>query len=152
MLKYPILLIAWLVPCTAGAVTLRETLTAKLSEYCIPKTSCADTEAATYKSAAASSNKCECPCADQYYNATARTCEICDAGTSGRYATSCGPTSCSVGFELVEVRNDGACLAGFEAVAEVTSCGAGLELKASPQWSCDTGFGTSSCEPGYELI
>jgi hypothetical protein len=107
LLRIPILILLSLSPGIASAATLRETLSKALGDYCIPSdaSGCTADELAYYNE---TKGKCECPCADQYYNPATRKCEICEQGTADRFATSCGPTSCGVGFELVEVESGGA--------------------------------------------
>jgi hypothetical protein len=139
---YPILLAAFLAaPLTVRAANLKQVLLQKLGNYCIP----ADAETcddpalrATYeKDGNTRSSYCKCPCEDQYYNVENRRCEDCDAGTSDRYATSCGATSCPSGYELQEIAD---------------TCPNGMVMETTPR-RCDFDVGgvpeLSSCPAGY---
>jgi hypothetical protein len=79
MRKYPILLIAWIAPIAVQATLGGETLTDKLKEYCIPKSStpeaCGDLKPRY-------DGYCNCGNTTyMYYDATERTCRVkCPAG------------------------------------------------------------------------
>jgi hypothetical protein len=95
---------------------------------------------AAYKVSASGTNKCECPCADMYYDASAGMCRDCDVSTPNQFATACGATSCTAGYEL-----------GDRVVASNGICAAGYELGDAVERSCETGIGPSSCKAGFEL-
>ena len=123
---------------TAGA-GLYETLTQKLAEYCVPKDAgiCEETGDIKHK-ASYENGKCRCPCEDQYYDAALRKCVDCDLGTPDRFATSCGPTSCSAGYKLVAGSSTNSCSPGYKLVTQ--------------ERTCATGIGPSSCPAGYKYI
>jgi hypothetical protein len=83
---------------SAGAATLRETLTQALQNYCVPK----DAEGCRIMQPRYQNSSCYC--GDpiyMYYDATARTCRVkCPAGQIARTASVC-PTA-GYGGKLVK--------------------------------------------------
>jgi hypothetical protein len=117
----------------------RETLTTKLKEYCIPSSRCEFPHVAGYDTTQTGANKCRCACADMYYDAGARQCEICDVTTVGYNATTCGAQSCGIGYALQErISASGKCAAGF--------------ILKDLEWNCATGVGPGRCDPGYKWV
>ena len=120
-----------LLPGAAGAATLRETLTQKLAEYCIPKDAqyCAGEEKATYVK-----GKCECNCLGMVYDSAQRRCAD-------------GNTSCSSGYRMVAA-NPSVCEAGFYMASTVaTWCSAGFTMESTAR-IC--GSNTATCPAGYK--
>ena len=133
--KIPIiLLIAWLAPSVADA-GLRETLAAALKNYCVPTSGeyCAEAHKPIYRN-----SRCECPCADMYYDTGRRACFDCDVSTS-QGATTCGAQSCSAGYRL-----------SARASSSAGTCAAGYRLTRVDR-SCSGGIGPSSCPAGQRL-
>jgi hypothetical protein len=103
MKKYPILLVAWLMPFAARAGTVADALRDKLSEalktYCVPK----DEQTCVNMAARYRNNRCDCgnP-AYMKYNRELRKCEvICPAGQMPE-KTSGG---CQAGYGGIVVKN-----------------------------------------------
>ena len=154
MKKYPILLIAWLLPNVAQANLLQALRTA-LTNQCIPSSGEYCTFAATYDSAGPASNRCRCPCKDQYYDAGIRACLNCDYGTSGYFATSCGATSCRAGYVLgdTSVMANGTCAPGFIGQSASNGrCDPGYIVQQSITRTCEGGINQSSCPAGFVFI
>jgi hypothetical protein len=125
--------------CTAiplpPAPSLTDLLKDKLAKYCIPKDGqgCTDLQKAAYDSGASGSNKCGCSCVDMAYNTTTRSCDACEFGSAGKYATSCNVASCPAGTALVDISS---------------GCPSGMASVAAQEWSCDSPSGPVSCPAG----
>ena len=140
MKKYPILLIAWLLPSVipnAANANLLDTLRSALNNQCVPTSGeyCDDFHRATPRG-----TQCICPCDYQFYDERVRACEDCPFATvEGQ--TTCGDTSCAAGSRLVAF--DG----------QNISCGPGFVLGTIQQRTCNNIYGgPRECNPGFILI
>jgi hypothetical protein len=153
MKKYPILLIAWLLPVSARAETMREKLEAAfqgaLQNYCIPKDAeyCTGEEGAVYKD-----GRCECRCLGMIYDKTSRKCvDGHTSCSSGYYLTSNTASACPAGFMLVS-DGDTSCDAGYYLASNTaTSCPAGYRLEGGSSRWCDLDS-SPMCAAGYRLV
>lgn len=133
--KIQILLVPWaLAPFPSGA-GLRETLSARLAQYCIPKNAedCSTPYALASYGAA---GLCECPCEGMKYVAGDRKCVPCEFGSASLSATECNTPSCPAGMYLADLGSS-------------PSCPGGMYLAGNAEeWQCNVAS-THSCSAGY---
>jgi hypothetical protein len=154
-IRYPILLIAWLLPFGAArAQTLLDKLKSALSDYCVPRDeeTCANQEAmATYDTA---KKKCRCPCEDQAYDTTLRKCVDCEDGSGSQYSTACNVVACAEGYMAAEISSG--CPEGHMVFEESGGCPEGHLVFNIPR-ICDFGLidddgkAADGCPAGYSF-